>query len=51
MDSSEPLNALADSLGFEVIGPDEKKILKWGWLELEKKRINKEARLALEEIG
>lgn len=48
--NNSPLAALADSLGCELVGPEEKKVLTWGNAELTKRRAMKKARLALEEI-
>jgi hypothetical protein len=49
-ENNSPLAALADPIGCELVGPEEKKVLTWGKAELNKRRAMKKARLALEEI-
>ena len=48
--NNSPLNALADSLGCELVGHEEKRVLAWGKAEIEKRKATKRARLALEEM-
>jgi hypothetical protein len=49
--NNNPLAVLADSLGCEIVGHEEKKVLAWGKAEIEKRKATKKARLALEEIN
>jgi hypothetical protein len=46
----EPFRAVTRPLGCDVVGPEEKAVLRWGKAELEKRRAAKRARLALENL-
>lgn len=48
--NNSPLNALADFLGCDLVGPEEKRVLAWGKAEIEKRKATKRARLAFEEV-
>lgn len=45
-----PIEAMIRPLGFNAIGPEETRVLRWGHADLAKRRAAKKARLALEAI-
>lgn len=50
MNTTGPLNAMAQPLGFGIVGPDDARVLEWGRAELEKRRAAKRARMALDAV-
>lgn len=49
--SSLPLRALASSVGLEVIGPEDRKLLEWARTEARRRHLTKEARRLALEVG
>lgn len=50
MDTTGPLNAMANPLGYAVIGAENANVLAWGQAELHKRRAAKRARMALDAV-
>lgn len=49
--SSLPLLALAATIGAEVIGPEDRKLLEWARAESRRRHLTKEARRLAQEVG